>query len=440
MPDGECGPITSTVSQSGFDGTCGPVSIDLTVPEGKPSAVLVSACIRYRYGQSLPRPTVSYREVPLDELGFADSHYITEDVGGESIAFHYRSALYWAAGIPGGVGQVVSTSGTTNGNGECWFTASAYSGAATDRPVFAGAITELTTARLEIDSASEQLAVAQLCVKSFDTTMDSLDDGLGQTRRSFDQSGTNSAISATADKPGSSPVVTMEWTDQSGVSQTARRAAIGGVSLQPDCPTCIRIADPPMRRTTIASDDFNRPDGPLGDSWHDGYADESPLAIVSGRLRVGGAMTHDSIESWHTGTSAPDDQWASVTLAAHAGSGLVASGVLVRWADPPEVKGYACRAERQGTKAFSTIQRFGDGQFRVLASTDIVEWAPGDTIRCEVEQHLLRMFHIRDGIETLVLLASDSQHDGGRPGIIINSDTPSEGELDDFATGGFTPP
>ncbi|MGE0551714.1 MAG: hypothetical protein AB7O24_26470 [Kofleriaceae bacterium] len=433
VPDDECRPIVNTASSSAYHPTCDPTTFDLTVPDAEASAVLVWVCRRHLNGDERPAPKVSYRGLELKELGSTESLNASEDVSGAPAALNYRSALYWSTAFAGGEGMI----STTNADGECWFTAMAYSGVSADRPAFYGAVTEQALASISIDSEPDQLAIAHVCMKTFDTTDTTLKDVFGQTRRTFDDDPSDFMISATADRAGAAPTIALGWDDLSGIMPTVRRTAMGGVSLQPVCPTCVGVSAP-TRRTTLASDDFNRADGALGDAWLV-YPPRSTLAIVAGRLRTSESVPgEDALQTFGGGGPAPNDQWSSLVISTF-GTGYLAPGPVVRWQNSPTLSGYACRAGRQGPDHTSFIHRFTDGvSAKILAGNDLVDWMPGDAIRCEAEGSMIRMFHIRGGVETLVVSAYDTRYSGGKPGILTYAGTPTEVEVDDFATGGFT--
>jgi hypothetical protein len=144
----------------------------------------------------------------------------------------------------------------------------------------------------------------------------------------------------------------------------------------------------------------------------------------------------DAVEAYRA-VSTPDDQWTSISIASFEGAGKVTLGSFVRLSNAPEVSGYACRARRNSGPPSSLISRFDAGKSVVLAGSDAITWLPGDTIRCEAQGSQLRLFRISDGIQSLVVSASDSTYPSAEAGIFSYTETPGGGQVDDFAMGGF---
>lgn len=186
--------------------------------------------------------------------------------------------------------------------------------------------------------------------------------------------------------------------------------------------------------TTIATDNFNRADGPLGAHWKTVSGNGTPR-ILSNQVHPGAVGT-DSY-AYYRGVGWSADQWALVTLKTPVGAFGKAAGPIVR-AAPKANKMYLFHAEGaigDGATVLE-IRKCLSGVYTTLATTGSrASVNVGDVLYLQVLGSTLTAKH--NGV--VVLVAEDHSIVAGNAGIGVFSDTGTVGDaaLSDFVGGNF---
>ena len=188
---------------------------------------------------------------------------------------------------------------------------------------------------------------------------------------------------------------------------------------------------------SLATDNFDRADGPLGSLWDDGYAPENALAINGNRA---GALTAGagSVESYN-GVALPNNQWVQCDLAAKAGAVISLVHVLTRMT-APAIKTWYAGEMAQNFSTRSRIVKNVAGIETTLASENVTTWAVGDVLRLEADGTALALY--RNNSTTALLTATDSAIAGGRAGLLFYVEGAVTNYLADNWSAGpaFSPP
>jgi len=163
---------------------------------------------------------------------------------------------------------------------------------------------------------------------------------------------------------------------------------------------------PPATPSSIAHDDFNRPNGELGPNWIKDPAWGGGLNIAGNR-----AVTENSgVHYWNADVFGPD-QYSQIRLTGAMGTW---SGVLVRGNLRPGPY-YLVRVNPGGTDLYSS----GNNSFTQLVH-DPRPWATGDIVRLEVRTIVRNTAHLavyRNGTELFSYDDAASFIANGQPGI-----------------------
>jgi hypothetical protein len=184
----------------------------------------------------------------------------------------------------------------------------------------------------------------------------------------------------------------------------------------------------------MATDDFNRADGPIGGG--DGWANITPGAVTYGtnEIVIDGNVVHQDtsvgIAIWDD--SFDDDQYAKATFGpTMPGDQGVGIGLRMFENGTPLLDAYDCT----GTASYGVIRKFIAGVPTILANPG---WsaASGDEIGGEAEGSDIRIY-LNDVEEDAV---SNGEVTSGAPGLSL-IDFSAVGELDDWEGGNlFVPP
>jgi hypothetical protein len=186
--------------------------------------------------------------------------------------------------------------------------------------------------------------------------------------------------------------------------------------------------------STLFSDDFSRADGALGANWADTYTGEDAPQIVSQVLNAFSSANRASASV--TAISAPNNQWAQVTLAAMNNvGGVQMAQVLLRAAPAPTVTWYELQATI-GSGSFTSRIRYRTdaSNATTIASENATVWAASDVLYGEVQGTTIKLF--RNGSQ--LLSVSDANLASGAVGLSIN--TPGgliDCQVDNFLAGDF---
>lgn len=171
----------------------------------------------------------------------------------------------------------------------------------------------------------------------------------------------------------------------------------------------------------IASDDFNRANGPVGSNWQ--YIRETtwqgnPPSVVSNVVNASASGAHYQVLRWNGAGVFTDNQSATVKI---GGLGYYGSdyrvGVVVRCSADLNTAAdyYAYWVQADAPTSFtSKLVKVVNGVESVLNSSS-VSWVNGDTEKLEVEGSTLRV--IRN--TTQILSLSDNSITTGKPGFLI---------------------
>jgi hypothetical protein len=174
--------------------------------------------------------------------------------------------------------------------------------------------------------------------------------------------------------------------------------------------------------TIVASDDFNRANGPVGSDWT--VTPGGTLTVVSNTVQCNASST-DCFMTWVDPLD--DDQWAEVD----ATYSTAISEVTVAVRQDGSGNGYAAS---WGTGSSGQYTIFNTNGWVGLANVSGVGITGTRRIRLEVVGTAIRMYV--NGI--LVLSATDSTYSSGKPGISAWYDTTTP-VIDNFTAGNMTP-
>jgi LmbE family N-acetylglucosaminyl deacetylase len=180
------------------------------------------------------------------------------------------------------------------------------------------------------------------------------------------------------------------------------------------------VATAPVILTTLASDNFNRPNAPsLGSSWTVGPG-YFTIQIVNDQIESDGqgqppGQGHG--KEFYSAVTFPSDQWSQAQVIA---SNNDVNGAIVRYQGTVDTHyvGFVSRIGPPGTCTV-TIDRDISGAPTVLASdSTYCAVASGDYIRLQAQETLLSYIDVTTG--SLLLTTMDSQITGGSPGWSLN--------------------
>lgn len=184
-----------------------------------------------------------------------------------------------------------------------------------------------------------------------------------------------------------------------------------------------------MARTSVATDNFNRADGPVGSDWSyirntawTGNPPEVKTNTVSGR--AGG--TNYQVIRWNGAGSFSNDQYAKATLVAYGYYGNdYLGGVVVRCsADTDANADYYAFYVRDNNpnasnKTANLVKRV-NGTETTIATITGTNWDNGDTVELEVEGTTLRIY--RNGTQIGSDYTGQTDLSTGKPGLAMGGD------------------
>jgi LmbE family N-acetylglucosaminyl deacetylase len=180
------------------------------------------------------------------------------------------------------------------------------------------------------------------------------------------------------------------------------------------------LSTAPLSLTTLASDNFNRPNAPnLGTNWAVGPGYYS-IQIVNDQIESDGqgqppGQGHG--KEYYTAASFPSDQWSQAQVIA---SNNDVNGAIVRYQGTVDTHyvGFVSRIGSPGSCSVS-IDRDINGSPVVLATdSTYCSVSAGDYMRLQVQGSLLSYIDATTG--ALLLTAVDNQITGGSPGWSLN--------------------
>jgi hypothetical protein len=196
----------------------------------------------------------------------------------------------------------------------------------------------------------------------------------------------------------------------------------------------------PTERVQLAAENFagaNSAD--IGANWDAGYTNCAALKLQSNEVSPS-ALNQEARETYNAITT-PDSQWIQARMPKFLSG--VGCGLLLRWANAPTNVGYVFQAI--GFNPSCRIEKFASGGvYSVPAQSNAHQWQAGDYIRAEIETPEgssvaeLRMYCIRNGVETQVLNATDpSPITSGKVGLGMYNITADDRAFADVTIGGF---
>ena len=234
--------------------------------------------------------------------------------------------------------------------------------------------------------------------------------------------------------------------DQAGTYTAELIVNDGTLNSVPDDVNIVVGTSGTIVRTTLATDNFNRPNSAdFGSAWDAGYDNKTPAMIVSQQVQTTETNLSDpkSAESYNAKQPA-DDQWCQFTLVTWTGLEDREFGCILRAQPPPTVAWYWCYARVNGARNAAIVSHHEDqSQDANLASNFSVVWGAGDKLRCEAQGTSLRLYRIPAGTasDTLLLSVTDGEYTSGRAGLLLwmgkGPGTPNlvDAAVDDFAMG-----
>lgn len=188
-----------------------------------------------------------------------------------------------------------------------------------------------------------------------------------------------------------------------------------------------------MPENPLASDNFNRSDGPLGANWDDGYSGFIALTIHSTTVCVAsGAGGTPAVESYN-GVSLPNNQYAQMDFSFWNPSSTQ-TGLGLRMAAPATMTFYLYLTANFGTVA-NEIYKVVANSYTQLAANASPSWAAGAVMKATVDGSTHNLW--QDGVS--ILSASDSAITSGRAGIwCVPGSSILRAQLDNFVCGEIT--
>lgn len=200
----------------------------------------------------------------------------------------------------------------------------------------------------------------------------------------------------------------------------------------------LRYLDVAIAWAASSTDNFNRADGAdLGAAW-DPYDNPSATNCqILGNQVTNVTSPVDCVEGYSTLIPGAN-QYTQFTIPigfTSTSPGSLWVSAIVRLHAPPEFSGYYCRAQPDLETFTSRIRRAdASSNSTLLNDTTNPQWAPGDTVRCEVSGNVITMK--KNGVTIFSKDDPASTYASGRGGININDDPAFIlNPIDDFEVG-----
>jgi hypothetical protein len=180
-----------------------------------------------------------------------------------------------------------------------------------------------------------------------------------------------------------------------------------------------------VARTSIATDDFNRADGPVGSDWsyiRNTAWTADPPDIASNTLTARANTGNYQVCRWNGSGTFTDDQYAKLEVGGlgYYGNGY-RQGVVARCsADQDTAADYYAYYIYDDASSNRTAILFKvvNGTYTALDTSTANAWANGDTIEIEVEGTTVR--GLKNGTE--LVSVTDSDLSTGKPGFAIGGE------------------
>jgi LmbE family N-acetylglucosaminyl deacetylase len=176
----------------------------------------------------------------------------------------------------------------------------------------------------------------------------------------------------------------------------------------------------PLGLTTLASDNFNRPNSPnLGSNWAVGPG-YYPIQIVNDKIESDGqgqppGQGHG--KEYYTAVPFPGDQWSQAQVIASQND---VNGAIVRYQGSSDTHyvGFVSRTGPPKTCAVNIDRDINGAPVVLAADSNYCSVSPGDSLRLQVQGSLLTYIDATTG--ALLLTVVDNQITGGSPGWSLN--------------------
>jgi hypothetical protein len=174
----------------------------------------------------------------------------------------------------------------------------------------------------------------------------------------------------------------------------------------------------------LASDDFNRADGPLGSNWTTVY-DFGALAISSNQVTGGGG---EGLVRWSGAGSFTDDQYSQVTMTAVTAGATQGVAVRLTGTSFATAKGYMCGSiSTTGNLRYRIFYMNADSDFTQVAVEDsgTLDVQAGDVIKLVVTfsggVNTLTGYRNGVAISGLIGVTDSTIGSGGKPGFAVRN-------------------
>jgi hypothetical protein len=166
--------------------------------------------------------------------------------------------------------------------------------------------------------------------------------------------------------------------------------------------------------TGYVSDDFNRPDGPVGSAWQD-FAEE-PMVISSGGVADPSGNSYGA--GYWKASDFTADQYSEARIAADGGADVLAVLARASGSGVTDRRYYQVYWDSAGTLQlgfYANNATYPGGFYRDIGTPVTRAKAPGDVLRLEVDGAALRVL-VNGVLETS---AADSELVSGSPGLLV---------------------
>jgi len=180
------------------------------------------------------------------------------------------------------------------------------------------------------------------------------------------------------------------------------------------------LSTQPLSLTTLASDNFNRPNAPnLGSNWTVGTGLFS-IQIINNQIESDGQGQPPGEghgKEYYTGVTFPSDQWSQAQVLASQND---VNGAIVRYQGSSDTHyvGFVSMIGPAKTCSVSIDRDISGAPTVLAADSNYCSVSSGDYLRLQVQGSLLSYIDVTTG--NLLLTVVDNQITGGSPGWSLN--------------------